>query len=203
VGGRSRPVVLVVSPHELVLCGMQLVLGAQTWVARVLTAQDPGRAILAARRHRPDVALLHAGVLGGSAERLCRALRGAAPGVRTLLLAPGGAVTSRTVAGAGAWGTVALDGPAGAIADAVRAAGAGRVPGRPPAAAAAAGAGLSGRQREVLRLLAAGATNDEIARALHLSPNTVKQHASALYRKLAVRNRVEAIGRAQALGLLT
>ena len=62
--------------------------------------------------------------------------------------------------------------------------------------------GLSERERDVLGLIAAGSTNREIARRLYLSPHTVKEHTSALYRKLEVRNRAEAVRRAQHLGLL-
>ncbi len=61
---------------------------------------------------------------------------------------------------------------------------------------------LSGREREVLERIAGGATNREIAASLHLSPHTVKEHTSALYRKLEVRNRAEAVQRAQRIGLL-
>ena len=50
--------------------------------------------------------------------------------------------------------------------------------------------------------MASGATNREIAGALYLSPHTVKEHTSALFRKLEVRNRTEAVQRAQRLGLL-
>jgi two-component system response regulator DesR len=53
----------------------------------------------------------------------------------------------------------------------------------------------------VLELIARGSTNQEIADALALSPHTVKDHASALYRKLGVRNRSEAVRRAARLGL--
>ena len=49
--------------------------------------------------------------------------------------------------------------------------------------------------------MAAGSTNREIAAELHLSPHTVKEHTSALYRKLDVRNRAEAVRRAERLGL--
>jgi DNA-binding NarL/FixJ family response regulator len=68
--------------------------------------------------------------------------------------------------------------------------------------AASGGTPISGREREVLRLIAAGATNREIAGELFLSPHTVKEHTSALYRKLDARNRAEAVQRAQRLGLL-
>jgi two-component system response regulator DesR len=61
---------------------------------------------------------------------------------------------------------------------------------------------LTDREREVLDLIAAGATNREIAQRLYLSPDTVKEHASGLYRKLHARNRAEAVQRAQRIGLL-
>jgi LuxR family maltose regulon positive regulatory protein len=54
----------------------------------------------------------------------------------------------------------------------------------------------------MLRLIAAGRSNPEIAELLYLSLNTVKWHAKNLYAKLGVSNRVEAITRAQELGLL-
>ena len=56
---------------------------------------------------------------------------------------------------------------------------------------------------EVLTHMAGGATNKEIAERLFLSPHTVKEHTSGLYRKLKVRNRAEAVQRAQRLGLLS
>jgi two-component system response regulator DesR len=62
---------------------------------------------------------------------------------------------------------------------------------------------LSEREREVLDLIAAGSTNREIAEQLFLSPHTVKEHTSAVYRKLQARNRAEAVQRAQRIGLLS
>jgi DNA-binding NarL/FixJ family response regulator len=61
---------------------------------------------------------------------------------------------------------------------------------------------LTEREREVLGMIAGGATNREIAAQLFLSPHTVKDHTSALYRKVKARNRAEAILRAQRLGLI-
>ncbi len=49
--------------------------------------------------------------------------------------------------------------------------------------------------------MASGKTNREIAKQLFLSPHTVKEHTSAVYRKLHVRNRAEAVQRAERLGL--
>jgi two-component system response regulator DesR len=62
---------------------------------------------------------------------------------------------------------------------------------------------LSEREREVLDLIAAGSTNREIAEQLFLSPHTVKEHTSTVYRKLQARNRAEAVQRAQRVGLLS
>jgi DNA-binding CsgD family transcriptional regulator len=57
---------------------------------------------------------------------------------------------------------------------------------------------VSERELEVLELLAAGQSNKEIAKALDVSPNTVKSHIARLFEKLAVRRRTEAIARARA-----
>jgi LuxR family maltose regulon positive regulatory protein len=62
---------------------------------------------------------------------------------------------------------------------------------------------LSDREREVLRLVAEGLSNQEIAERLVLSPNTVKVHTYNLYDKLNVHSRTQAVGRARALGLLS
>ena len=61
---------------------------------------------------------------------------------------------------------------------------------------------LTERERDVLRLLAAGRSNPEIARTLYVELNTVKTHVKSLYGKLGVHSRVQAAQRAQELGLL-
>jgi ATP/maltotriose-dependent transcriptional regulator MalT len=61
---------------------------------------------------------------------------------------------------------------------------------------------LTGREREVLGLLIAGASNREIARRLVLSVNTVKRHVYNICGKLGVQNRMQAIIRARALDLV-
>ena len=73
--------------------------------------------------------------------------------------------------------------------------------GRPPPAGSGWEA-LTPRELEVVALVTLGVTNQQAARRLHLSPHTVKEHTSALYRKLKVRNRAEAVQRAQRLGLI-
>jgi DNA-binding CsgD family transcriptional regulator len=69
------------------------------------------------------------------------------------------------------------------------------------AAADVDGGGLSRREREVVRLLAVGRTNREIAQDLFLSPRTVDMHVRNILRKLDCRSRVEAAGRAREIGL--
>ena len=61
---------------------------------------------------------------------------------------------------------------------------------------------LTYREREVLALLASGATNREIAASLSVTIATVKSHLVHVYAKLEVRNRQEALSRAVGLGLL-
>ncbi len=69
-------------------------------------------------------------------------------------------------------------------------------------AAAVAALGLTGQEMRVLDQIAAGLSNKEIARALGLSPNTVKTHVSNIFAKLGVRRRTEAIGKAHDLLLI-
>ena len=70
------------------------------------------------------------------------------------------------------------------------------------AEADAEGSGLSRRELEVVRLVAVGRTNREIARELYLSPRTVDMHVRNILRRLGCRSRVEAAHRAGELGLL-
>ena len=62
---------------------------------------------------------------------------------------------------------------------------------------------LSPREIEVLQIMALGKTNKEIARQLVIAPGTVKAHTAAIYRKLDVANRTEAVTRARSLGFLS
>jgi DNA-binding CsgD family transcriptional regulator len=71
-----------------------------------------------------------------------------------------------------------------------------------PAASRAADIGLTAREAEVLRLLADGLTNREIAGRLFISQKTVAAHMAHIFEKLGVHTRVEAAGRAHRLGVL-
>ncbi len=72
-------------------------------------------------------------------------------------------------------------------------------PGNP---AAVASLGLTRRELEVLQLLADGQANKEIARALGVSPNTVKTHLARLFEKLGASSRTAAIARGRDLGII-
>jgi LuxR family maltose regulon positive regulatory protein len=61
---------------------------------------------------------------------------------------------------------------------------------------------LSERELEVLRLIAAGFSNQQIAQQLVIAVSTVKSHINHIYGKLSVKNRTQAVARAQALDLL-
>jgi len=63
-------------------------------------------------------------------------------------------------------------------------------------------AGLSGRELEVLRLMAAGKQNKEIADQLYVTVDTVKKHVTHILEKLGASNRTEATARARELSLL-
>jgi two-component system nitrate/nitrite response regulator NarL len=61
---------------------------------------------------------------------------------------------------------------------------------------------LTTREQEVLKLLAVGATNSEISESLQISPGTTKNHLAAIYLKLNVGNRTQAVVRAVAMRLV-
>jgi two-component system response regulator DesR len=136
---------------------------------------------------------------GGS--EVARRLAATASDSRVLLIAPPGGLTARAAKAAGADGFVPRDWPARDIANAARMVGLGMTVYAPESDDGITL--LSERERQVLEMIAAGATNREIADRLFLSPHTVKDHTSAVYRKVGARNRAQAIVRAQRLGILT
>jgi two-component system response regulator DesR len=196
---RRRLRVLIVDDHEVVHWGFRLLLTEQSWVERCLTARNGEEARELARRYEPHVALVDLFVGEESGAEMCEALRRESPTTRVLLISGAGWISPQAAKAAGASGFVSKDWGADDVAAAVRAVGNGRTVFA--AAKEQPRAPLSPRERDVLGLLVTGATNREIAVQLHLSPHTVKEHTSSVYRKLEVRNRAEAVQRAERLGL--
>ena len=191
--------VLVVDDHDVVHWGFRLLLTEQPWVERCLSASNGEEALQLARRYDPHVALVDLFLGEESGAELCEAIRRESPSTRVLLISGAGWISPQAAKAAGASGFVSKDWSADDVAAAVRMVGKGMTVFAPRAEQPAAP--LSDREREVLSLMASGATNKEIAQRLFLSPHTVKEHTSALYRKLNVRNRAEAVQRAERLGL--
>lgn len=175
--------------------GFRVLLARQDWAEECLVASRPERALAIVRQERVDVAVLGA----RSGLPLTARLIAAAPATKVLLIDPDVGISPYLARSAGAVGLVPRSSSADELMSAVRMAGVG-IEIFPSIRAAAED--LSARERQIIGLIAAGATNAEIGDELSLSPNTIKQHASALYRKLGVRNRPEAVRRAQRLGLI-
>jgi len=192
--------VLVVDDHDVVHGGFRELLGQQPWVERCLAARTGAEALELARRWEPHVALVDLFLAGESGTDVCAAIVRQSPGTRVLLISGAGRMSPAAARAAGASGFVSKDLDAAEVARAVRMVGQGMTL-FPPKAEQPAPL-LSEREREVLELIGAGSTNREIAQRLYLSPHTVKEHTSALYRKLGARNRAEAVQLAQRIGLL-
>jgi DNA-binding NarL/FixJ family response regulator len=193
--------VLVVDDHEVVHWGLRLMLGEQPWVERCVSARNFEEALALTRRYQPHVALVDLFVGQESGAEICERLRAERPPPNVLLISGAGRINPNAAKAAGASGFISKDWPAADIAGAVRMVGLGMTVFRPHEAPG--GPPLTEREREVLDLIAGGSTNREIAEQLFLSPHTVKEHTSSLYRKLSVRNRAEAVQKAQRLGLIS
>jgi two-component system response regulator DesR len=196
---QKRLRVLVVDDHDVVHWGFRLMLGQMQWVERCLSARTGSEAVAVCRRYEPHVALVDLFLGGESGPEICERLRAEAPAPRVLLMSGAGSISPRVARAAGAVGFISKDSSAPDIARMVRMVGDGMEvftetanPAGPP---------LTDRESEILGLIAGGATNREIAGTLYLSPHTVKEHTSTLYRKLGARNRADAVQRAQRLGL--
>jgi len=201
MNGDRRLRVLVVDDHDVVHWGFRVLLERQPWVDRCLAARNGSEALELAARARPDVALVDLFLGGESGAEVCESLRAASPATNVLLVSGAGAISQAAARAAGASGFVSKDWGAPDVVKAVRMVGLGMdvfTPGDAPERV-----GLSEREREVVELIASGATNREIAERLILSPHTVKEYTSSAYRKLGARNRAEAVKRAQRVGLIS
>ncbi|MFY1583002.1 response regulator [Micromonospora sp. WMMD734] len=160
----------------------------------------------AARRTRPDVALLDVEMPGLDGIAATATLRAALPGCRVLVVTTFGRPGYlRRAMEAGAGGFVVKDTPARQLADAVRRVHAGLRVVDPALAAETLAAGtspLTERETAVLRAARGGGTVADLAAALHLSEGTVRNHLSAAIGKTGARNRATAVRLAEQNGWL-
>jgi DNA-binding NarL/FixJ family response regulator len=190
--------VLVVDDHDVVQWGFRLLLERQSWVERCLAASSGAEAVQVCRKIQPEVALVDMLLGSESGAEVCEEIHQVSPDTRVLLISGAGIISPNVARAAGAAGFISKDWSAVDVVRAVR-----RVSqGHEVFAEAPLDSPLSEREQEVLSLIATGSTNKEIAGHLHLSPHTVKEHTSAIYRKLGVRNRAEATRQAQRLKIL-
>lgn len=210
--------VLVAEDQQLVREGIVTMLSVGDRFEVVAEVGDGAKAIEEARRTSPDVALLdlRMPVLGGI--EATRAITTELPATKVLVLTTFGADDYVFAAlAAGASGFLLKDIRAEQLLEAVSAVarGEGRldpsvtaavvqhfrrhsVPERAPSATGR----LTAREDEILRLLARGMSNAEIASELHVAPGTVKTHVATVLSKLGARDRVQAVITAYETGLV-
>ncbi|TDC98740.1 response regulator transcription factor [Nonomuraea deserti] len=199
--------VLIADDQQLVRTGFQMILDAQPDMEVVAAVADGAEAVAEARRLRPDVCLLDIRMPKLDGLEVTRALAG--PGVENPLRVV--IVTTfdldEYVYGAlrsGATGFLLKDSGPTLLIEAVRAAAAGDAlvspsvtvrllqhVAQPRRAPAPMNDPLTERELDVVRLIARGRTNQEVAAELFVSLSTVKTHLGSIFAKLGVRNRVE------------
>lgn len=200
--------VLVVDDHPVVRDGVAMSLGASSALQIVGYAGSGAEATTVASETQPDVILLDLRLGDILAPEIVADLLACAPGAQIALFTayPEHAAVQAAI-DAGVAGVLVKDSHR---ADLVRAvlslAREGRLPGSQPVfpgdANAATGGAISPREYAVLRRVAMGQSNPEIAEEMFISRNTVKSYLQNVMQKLGARNRVEAIAKARELGLL-
>ncbi|MGW1211523.1 response regulator [Streptomyces sp. NPDC002499] len=208
--------VLVVDDQRLIRDGIASLLSIRPGIEVVGTAVDGRDSVAKTLETEPDVVLMDVRMPTMDGVEAVAVLRDRAPGCRVVMLTTfdDEEYVVRALR-AGAHGYLLKDLPAGDLAHAVRLAHAGVtqlhssvarrltafLP-RPGPAAEAPAVSLSPRETDILRLVAHGHTNREIAARLYLSEGTVKNHVSRILKRLALRDRTQAALRARDLGLL-
>jgi len=206
--------VLVVEDHPLFRKGVVALLEAVPDLSVAGVAVSGEDAVARAPELRPDVVLMDLQLPGMSGIEATRAIVAAEPGVRVLVLTLFEDEHSVFLAlRAGARGYVLKDADEDELTDAIRAVARGEaifgqaVAGRvlayfaQPRPAPEVFPELTDREREILGLIAQGRPNPSIARTLFLSPKTVANYVSAIFTKLQVADRAEAMIRAREAGL--
>jgi DNA-binding NarL/FixJ family response regulator len=195
---------LIAHPKELIRAGLRAML-AGSLVKIVGEASDAPSTLTLAKRHKPDVVLLDAAIPGGDAFELVTKLAKSLPATKFVMLSvldnPTYMARARAV---GAANFLLMGFSQRELVTAIENAAAGKpVSGSAPFAKIAASmeprdaraardSGLTPRESQVLSHVALGLSNDEIARSLQISVETVKEHVQNLLRKLAVSDRTQA-----------
>jgi DNA-binding NarL/FixJ family response regulator len=205
--------VLVVDDHPIVLDGVTLALHNTSWLRVAGYARCGRDAITAVQTLRPDVVLLDLRLPDMLGPEAVQALRSRDPSVKVIMFTayPDHAALDAALA-AGAHGVVVKDSEPADLVDVIRRVMAGERVGWVVDTGAGSGGvllnrklrehGLTRREYDILRHVAMGQTNPEIATALGLTRNTVKTYLQRALEKLGARNRVEALSRANQLGIL-
>ncbi|WP_449278796.1 response regulator [Leucobacter sp. GX24907] len=202
--------ILLVDDHPVVRTGLRAMLTGEPALEVAGEAATPDEAVTLAGELAPEVVLMDlqfgGDQTGADATRRIRALP-SPPAVLVLTNYD----TDGDILGAveaGASGYLLKDTPPDELITAIRAAAAGEtalapaIAGRLLARMRAPQPVLSARETEVLRLVAEGATNSEIAARLYISDATVKSHLVHIYTKLGVSSRTAAVAAARESGLL-
>jgi DNA-binding NarL/FixJ family response regulator len=201
--------VLVADDHSLVRSGLAQLLGSAADVELVGQAVDGNEAVAMVDELVPDVVLMDLSMPNMDGITATRLISERHPGVRVVALT---AFSERTTVldalDAGAIGYVLKDGEMDELLRATRAAARGESPLSPAAAHvvltarhARTAPDLTGRERDVMRLVVTGVTNREIAERLAISEKTVKTHLTRVYQRFGLRNRTDAIAWARRLGI--
>jgi NarL family two-component system response regulator LiaR len=204
--------VLLADDHSVVREGLRMFLGRDPDLAVVGEATNGQEAIELSREFRPDVVLMDLLMPGMDGIAATAAIRSELP--ETEVIALTSVLESASVVGAvkaGAIGYLLKDIQASELRRAVKAAAAGQVQLSPQASAylmREVGAAetlqpLTERETEVLRLLAQGQSNKDIAHHLQIVEDTVKTHVKHILAKLGVQSRTQAVLCAMRLGLVS
>jgi two-component system response regulator NreC len=206
--------VVLVDDHAVVRSGLRLLLEAEADIEVVGEAGNAKDAVFRARASNPDVILLDVVMPGENGIEVLPKLLKESPGTRVLVLSMQDDPSYvREAFAAGASGYVLKEAADTEVVSAVReiagggsyvhpALGARMVAAEAQERAAAKADPLSEREREVLRLLALGHTNQEIAETLYISVRTAESHRAHIMQKLRLSTRAELVRYALAQGLL-